>query len=159
MQGEIEVSSRAGLTSNPKFTMTFRDAAKGYATLSAKDSKAAFPSALDHEHLVVSGDFVEVLWFQGLTEYLQPKEVEALGHTFDSQITRVNGTEYPRPRKFRQMRPRERRHEAFVRDAAPAARTHLLRTNLTLPVEGACVLANLHEAALVRISFSGPTDL
>lgn len=75
MQGEIEVSSSAGLTSNPKFTMTFRDAAKGYAILSAKDGKEAFLAALHDEHLVISGDFVEVMWFQGLTEYLQPKKV------------------------------------------------------------------------------------
>ena len=34
--------------------------------------KDAFPGALCDEDLVISGDFVEVLWFQGLTEYLQP---------------------------------------------------------------------------------------
>ena len=76
-----KVSSSAGLTSSPKFTMTFRDAATGYAILSAKDGKEAFLAALHDEHLVISGDFVEVMWFQGLTEYLQPKKVEALGHS------------------------------------------------------------------------------
>ena len=70
-----KVSSIAGLTGNPKFTMTFKDAATGYAILSAKDSKEAFLAALHDEHLVISGDFVEVMWFQGLTEYLQPKKV------------------------------------------------------------------------------------
>lgn len=39
--------------------------------LSAKDSKEAFLAALQKEDLVLSGDFVEVMWFQGLTEYLQ----------------------------------------------------------------------------------------
>lgn len=74
-----KVSSIAGLTGSPKFTMTFRDAARGYAILSAKDGKEAFLAALHDEDLVISGDFVEVMWFQGLTEYLQPK-TEALGH-------------------------------------------------------------------------------
>ena len=38
----------------------------------AKDSKEAFLAALHDEDLVISGDFVEVLWFQGFTDYLQP---------------------------------------------------------------------------------------
>ena len=75
-----KVSSIAGLTSSPKFTMTFKDAAKVYAILSAKDGKEAFLGALRDEHLVISGDFVEVMWFQGLTEYLQPEKADALGH-------------------------------------------------------------------------------
>ena len=68
-----KVSSKAGLTDTPQFTMTFRDAAKGFAILSAKNGKEAFLAALHDEDLVISGDFVEVMWFQGLTEYLQPK--------------------------------------------------------------------------------------
>lgn len=68
------VSSVAGLTKNPDFTMTFRDAARGYAILSAKDSKEAFLAALHDEDLVLSGDFIQVLWFQGLTEFLQPNK-------------------------------------------------------------------------------------
>jgi len=67
------VSSFAGLTIGPKFILTFADASKGFATLSAKDSKEAFLDALHRGDLVVSGDFVEVLWFQGLTEYLKPQ--------------------------------------------------------------------------------------
>ncbi|EJL05832.1 hypothetical protein [Pseudomonas chlororaphis] len=68
--GKIE--SSAGVTRNPQFTLSFRDAAKGFAILSAKDSKDAFLTGLRKEDLIVSGDFVEVMWFQGLTEYLQP---------------------------------------------------------------------------------------
>ncbi|MEO6292874.1 MAG: helicase [Burkholderiaceae bacterium] len=74
-----KVNSIAGLTSSPQFTMTFRNAARGFAILSAKDVKEAFLAALHHEDLAISGDFVEVMWFQGLTEYLQPKTPEALG--------------------------------------------------------------------------------
>jgi hypothetical protein len=66
-----KVKSFAGLTTTPKFTLTFRNADRGFKILSAKDGKEAFLSALHDEDLVISGDFVEVLWFQGFTEYLQ----------------------------------------------------------------------------------------
>ncbi|HQY08507.1 MAG: helicase [Burkholderiales bacterium] len=66
-----KVKSFAGLTETPKFTLTFRNADRGFKILSAKDGKEAFLSALHDEDLVISGDFVEVLWFQGFTEYLQ----------------------------------------------------------------------------------------
>ena len=54
--------------------MTFRDAARGFAVLSANEGKDAFLTALHQEDLAISGDFVEVMWFQGLTEYLQPNK-------------------------------------------------------------------------------------
>lgn len=66
------ISSAAGMSRAAQFTMTFRDGARGFAVLSAKDSKDAFLTALHDEDLTISGDFVEVMWFQGLTEYLQP---------------------------------------------------------------------------------------
>jgi len=69
-QGKIR--SSAGLTDAPRFTMTFRNAQKGFAVLSAKDGTDAFLSALHHGDLVIRGDFVEVMWFQGLTAFLQP---------------------------------------------------------------------------------------
>jgi len=69
-----KINSSAGLTQNQKFTLSFRDAAKGFAILSAKDSKDAFLTGLHKKDLVISGDFVEVMWFQGLTEYLQPSK-------------------------------------------------------------------------------------
>ena len=67
-----KVKSFAGLTKTPKFTLTFKNADKGFKILSAKDGKEAFLAALHDEDLVITGDFVEVLWFQGFTEYLQP---------------------------------------------------------------------------------------
>ncbi|MRV73727.1 helicase [Duganella sp. FT92W] len=67
-----KVSSATGLTRAPGFTMTFRDAASGFAILSAKESKEAFLTGLRTEDLSLSGDFVEIMWFQGLTEFLQP---------------------------------------------------------------------------------------
>lgn len=66
------VRSFAGPSKAPKFSLTFRNAAKGFEVLSAKDGKDAFLSALRDEDLVIKGDFVEVMWFQGFTEYLQP---------------------------------------------------------------------------------------
>ena len=50
----------------------FQRCRQGLRILSAKDGKEAFLAALHDEDLVISGDFVEVMWFQGLTEYLQP---------------------------------------------------------------------------------------
>jgi hypothetical protein len=52
--------------------MTFWNAAKGFEILSAKDGKEALLAALHDEDLNISGDFVEVMWFQGFTEYLKP---------------------------------------------------------------------------------------
>jgi hypothetical protein len=69
-----KIKSAGGLTQSPQFTMTFRDAARGFATLSAKDGKEAFMGALHDQDLVIKGDFVEVMWFQGLTDYLQPSK-------------------------------------------------------------------------------------
>ncbi|KRD18337.1 helicase [Acidovorax sp. Root267] len=69
-----KVRSAAGLTDCPKFTLVFKDAAKGFAVLSAKESKDAFLTALRTEDLVIRGDFVEVLWFQRLTDFLQPQK-------------------------------------------------------------------------------------
>ena len=66
-----QVKSFAGLTKTPKFTLSFRNADKGFKILSAKDGKEAFLAALHDEDLVITGDFVEVLWFQGFTEFLQ----------------------------------------------------------------------------------------
>ena len=69
------IRSFAGLTKNPQFTLCFKDAAKGFAILSAKDSQAAFIRGLGSKDLTIRGDFREVMWFQGLTEFLQPSKV------------------------------------------------------------------------------------
>ena len=69
--GQVKVLCRL-VPKAPQFTLTFRNANRGFKILSAKDGKEAFLAALHDEDLVISGDFVEVLWFQGFTEYLQP---------------------------------------------------------------------------------------
>lgn len=75
-----KVSSSAGLTDTPSFTMTFSNAQQGFAVLSAKDGPDAFLTALKHGDLVIRGDFVEVLWFQGLTAFLQADKALAAAH-------------------------------------------------------------------------------
>ncbi|MGF6933555.1 hypothetical protein OKW41_002694 [Paraburkholderia sp. UCT70] len=69
------IRSIGGLTANPQFTLTFRDAVKGFAILSANESQAAFLRGLGNKDLIISGDFREVMWFQGLTAFLQPPKV------------------------------------------------------------------------------------
>lgn len=69
------IQSFAGLTENPLFTLSFQDAAKGFKILSAKDSQPAFLRGLGSKELVISGDFLGVMWFQGLTDFLQPPKV------------------------------------------------------------------------------------
>lgn len=71
------IRSAAGLAQQPAFTLCFRDAASGFAILSAKDSQAAFLRGIGSAGLVITGNFVEVMWFQGLTAFLQPPSVVA----------------------------------------------------------------------------------
>ncbi|GAA6118403.1 helicase [Acidovorax sp. FG27] len=66
------IRSVAGLVDQPRFTFSFKDAGTGFATLSAKDSQGAFLRALGNQDLVIHGDFLEVMWFQRLTAFLQP---------------------------------------------------------------------------------------
>jgi hypothetical protein len=71
------VRSSAGLSADPAFTLSFLTAAKGFQILSAKDAQPAFLRGVGSKDLVISGDFREVLWFQGLTSFLQPPRVIA----------------------------------------------------------------------------------
>lgn len=71
------VRSYAGLSADPSFTLSFSSAAKGFEILSAKDAQPAFLRGVGSKDLAISGDFREVLWFQGLTSFLQPPRVIA----------------------------------------------------------------------------------
>jgi len=66
-----KVKTSGGLTKEPTFTLTFKDAQTGMSVLTAKD-KNAFMMAIQNKDLVISGDFGEVMWFQGLTKFLKP---------------------------------------------------------------------------------------
>lgn len=69
------INSYAGLTESAQFTLSFSNASVGFDILSAKDSQAAFLRGLGRKDLIISGDFLEVMWFQGLTAFLQPPNV------------------------------------------------------------------------------------
>lgn len=66
------IRSFPGLADKPRFILTFNDANKGFQILSAKDSQAAFIRGIGSQDLIITGDFLEVMWFQGLTAFLQP---------------------------------------------------------------------------------------
>lgn len=68
--GRITSQARPGGT--PAFTLNFKDGATGFSVLSASDSQAAFLSALGRKDLVIGGSVLDVMWFQGLTAFLQP---------------------------------------------------------------------------------------
>ena len=65
------VTSNAGLSPSPDFTLTFSNAIAGFRILSARDAKGAFLQGLHGQELSISGDFVKVMWFQRLSEFLQ----------------------------------------------------------------------------------------
>lgn len=69
------IRSTAGLTDQAQFTLSFKDATKGFNILSAKDSQAAFLKGIGSNDLIINGNFLEVMWFQGLTAFLQPPKV------------------------------------------------------------------------------------
>ncbi|MBT9550689.1 MAG: helicase [Hydrogenophaga sp.] len=71
------VAEGTPVSSDPAFTLSFSTPAKGFEILSAKDAQPAFLRGVGSQDLVISGDFREVLWFQGLTSYLQPPKVIA----------------------------------------------------------------------------------
>lgn len=71
------VRSFAGLSANAAFTLNFSSPAKGFEILSAKDAQPAFLRGVGSKDLTITGDFRELIWFQGLTSYLQPPKVIA----------------------------------------------------------------------------------
>ena len=67
-----KIKSYVGQTKSPSFTFTFKTGRKGFAVLSAKDSVNTFLTALRTEDLVITGNFVDVMWFQSLVDFIQP---------------------------------------------------------------------------------------
>ena len=70
--GNGTITSAAGVTGDAAFTMIFSSPAAGFRILSAKDSQSAFLQGLHDRELNLSGDFVEIMWFQRLTDFLKP---------------------------------------------------------------------------------------
>lgn len=78
-----KIRSTSGLTVKPAFSLVFLTPDQGFSILSAKDAQAAFLRGLGSKALTIEGDFLEVMWFQGLTRYLQaPKTISPYEKTW-----------------------------------------------------------------------------
>jgi len=73
-----KIISYSGLTKSPSFAFTFKTGSKGFAVLSAKDSVNTFLTALKTQDLVITGNFVDVMWFQSLVDFIQPHSKPSL---------------------------------------------------------------------------------
>lgn len=71
------ISSHAGLTDSPTFTMGFRDAAFGYSVMTAKNKQLAFMQGIQSKDIKIEGDTAQVMWFQGLFKYAKPKKKQS----------------------------------------------------------------------------------
>lgn len=70
---EQRVSSKRGTIADPAFAIGFKDAAYGFATLTAKNKQLAFMQGIQNKDIQIQGNPALVIWFQGLTKYLRPK--------------------------------------------------------------------------------------
>lgn len=71
------VSSKRGVASEPAFAIGFKDAAYGFATMTAKNKQLAFMQGIQNKDIQIQGNPALVMWFQGLTKYLMPKKKKA----------------------------------------------------------------------------------
>lgn len=67
------ISSKRGIAHEPAFAIGFKDAASGFATLTAKNKQLAFMQGIQNKDIQIQGNTSLVMWFQGLTKYLRPK--------------------------------------------------------------------------------------
>lgn len=68
------IHSAAGSVPHPAFSIAFRDAAYGFATLTAANRQLAFMQGIQNKDIQIQGNPALVMWFQGLTKYLAPKK-------------------------------------------------------------------------------------
>ncbi|MBV7560973.1 helicase [Pseudomonas sp. sia0905] len=68
------ITSKRGAASAPAFAIGFKDAAYGYATLTAQNKQLAFMQGIQNKDIQIQGNPALVIWFQGLTKYLRPKK-------------------------------------------------------------------------------------
>ena len=71
------IHSAAGSVPHPAFSIAFRDAAYGFATLTAANRQLAFMQGIQNKDIQISGNPALVLWFQGLTQLLGPQKKQA----------------------------------------------------------------------------------
>lgn len=80
------VESRAGVAQDPAFSIGFKDAAFGFATLQAKNKQLAFMQGIQDKNIQIQGDTKLVMWFQGLMKYLTPKKPKAQHRPSDASV-------------------------------------------------------------------------
>ena len=68
------VTSKRGPAEAPSFAIGFKDAAYGFATMTAKNKQLAFMQGIQDKAIQIQGNPALVMWFQGLTKYLMPKK-------------------------------------------------------------------------------------
>lgn len=68
------IRSASGTVVQPAFSVAFRDAAYGFATLTADNRQLAFMQGIQNKDIQISGNPALVLWFQGLTQLLGPQK-------------------------------------------------------------------------------------
>ncbi|MNJ63326.1 hypothetical protein D3C77_592200 [compost metagenome] len=66
------VVSKRGPAQQPAFALGFKDAAYGFATMTAKNKQLAFMQGIQEKDIQIQGNPALVMWFQGLTKYLMP---------------------------------------------------------------------------------------
>jgi hypothetical protein len=71
------IRSVAGTVAQPAFSIAFRDAAYGFATLAAANKQLAFMQGIQNKDIQIQGNPALVLWFQGLTQLLGPRQKQA----------------------------------------------------------------------------------
>ncbi len=71
------ITSKRGAASAPAFAIGFKDAAYGYATLTAQNKQLAFMQGIQNKDIQIQGNPALVIWFQGLTKYLRPRKRKA----------------------------------------------------------------------------------
>lgn len=68
------LENRAGIIQNPDFSIGFKNAATGFATMNAKNKQLAFMQGIQDKTVQIQGDTAQVMWFQGLMKYLIAKK-------------------------------------------------------------------------------------
>lgn len=66
--------SRSGVAQNPEFSIGFKDAAFGFATMQAKNKQLAFMQGIQDKNIKIEGNTAMVMWFQGLMKHLMSKK-------------------------------------------------------------------------------------
>ena len=68
------IRSAAGSVAHPAFSIAFRDAAYGFAALTASNRQLAFMQGIQNRDIQIQGNPALVFWFQGLAKHLGPQK-------------------------------------------------------------------------------------